>query len=394
MTTAQPHNAATLPEGVQLPSDPDKLRSLIGEVVGEKIASAQQSNPYFGLSVNVVPQKDPDNAARQRRAGINKWFRCMFLPGEMERQIRGGLNFDELCRDLGTGVNADGGYLVPTLTASEVLIKEENLSDFERYCRIWPMGSKNIQVSQVSTKPTATWRNQSGGNGEGGAITKSNPTFGLISLTSHPLDLYSAVSRELMQDSNVDIAEIMTSLLIEARQLAAQAAWAVGDADGKPTGLVSCSIPTVATLSAAVGYNDLRKLFYSVMRTYRGRAVWMMNNGGISACSSILSSTGQPIFKDPTSSAPPMIFGRPIVELPDIAGTGVDSSHGTTIYFGDPKTFYAVGVRTQLEVESNTQSDTAFIHHQVLIKATGRMDGKPALVHTDVVNQLKNVYGA
>ena len=94
------------------------------------------------------------------------------------------------------------------------------------------------------------------------------------------------------------------------------------------------------------------------------------------------------LWTDGLNEAPATILGRPVLEQNDIPvdlGGGSDESE---IWFGD-LSYYLIGDRQTMEVESTTQGAGTFEYHQVAMKLIERVDGK--LGQTDAFNKLTAV---
>lgn len=360
----------------------EQLERILSAVLDKRDAEARAKSPLFGATINLLAPTDANTREVERKARHNDFLRCLFL-GPSHPKTR-HLNFDALSRDLSSGVGTEGGYLTQTQFMTDVIMAEDNISTFEGACQQIPIMEKSVDWPTVTGKPTATWR------AENANITQSDPVFGTKTMTPHSLDVYTAMPLELVMDSRVDLEALAGSLLGESIMLAKQEAFATGNGSGKPVGIdYSPTFGSVAQLGSALAYRDITRLVFSLPQQYRGRAVFVANNGFFQACSEILSTTGQPIFTEAQSGGgSPRLYGYGAIELPDIDGTG-DSSDPTTAYFGVLIKTYGVGTRKDLEIIPNTQGDTPFKKNQVWIKAITRCDGQ--VLFTGAMKMLTDV---
>ncbi len=101
------------------------------------------------------------------------------------------------------GTDASGGYLTPDILmpgvlnalvpASSLLSAGANVAYLEGI-------GKSFQMAATDTIPTASWRD------EGGNVAVSEPTFRAVTVTPQSLSFIFKISRELLQDSDVEDA--------------------------------------------------------------------------------------------------------------------------------------------------------------------------------------------
>ena len=105
--------------------------------------------------------------------------------------------------------DSEGGYLVPTELEAELLFIQK-LAGIELYCRPINMESKTRKVPSLSTWPTVAW------TAEEGTITESEPVLAEVDLTAKRVDAYSIISNELIEDSAVDVQNMLIELFTQA----------------------------------------------------------------------------------------------------------------------------------------------------------------------------------
>lgn len=109
----------------------------------------------------------------------------------------------EVVRALSVGVDASGGYAVPSSVMPRILeamVPESSL--MQAGAAIVPLGdAKSFSFAAVDTIPTAAWR------AENGQVAESGPTFRNVQMTPQSLSFVVKVSRELLADGvNVESA--------------------------------------------------------------------------------------------------------------------------------------------------------------------------------------------
>jgi HK97 family phage major capsid protein len=101
------------------------------------------------------------------------------------------------------GTTTLGGFLVPDLLSSDLVYLREMYGAARQNCRIVPMTS-DVQLVPNATASTTVYY-----PGENAAITASDMTFAQISLTAKKMAILTVVSKELNEDSVVDVGNAL-----------------------------------------------------------------------------------------------------------------------------------------------------------------------------------------
>lgn len=133
---------------------------------------------------------------------------------------------------LSEGVDANGGYLVPTEFEKFIVdtLKEENV--MRRLCKVITTDNER-KIPVAATHSTAAW------TAENAAYTESNPTFAQKTIDAYKLTDLVKVSIELLDDSAFDLEEYIAREFAYAFGAAEEQAFCVGTGP-------ACSPPTVA----------------------------------------------------------------------------------------------------------------------------------------------------
>jgi HK97 family phage major capsid protein len=210
---------------------------------------------------------------------------------------------------------------------------------------------------------------------EGGTITESEPTFGQVELGAFKYGTLIQISRELLEDTGVDLEGYLAMQAGRALGNAFGAHAITGDGSSKPRGVVTDATTgkTGATgVSGAFSSDDVIDLFYSVIAPYRRSpaAVWMMADTSIAAMRKLKDTTGQYIWQPGLQAgAPDTILGKPVLMDPNVAATGTSAK---SIVFGDMSQYF---VRLAGGVRFERSDDFAFDTDLVTFRALMRADG-------------------
>lgn len=232
---------------------------------------------------------------------------------------------------------------------------------------------------------------------EAGTIPTSEPTFGQITLSAYKYGVLIQVSRELVDDTGVDLEGY----------LAMQAGRAIGNQLGTrlitgtgstmPRGVVTDSTmgvtPAAGLLAgggfgtqntADQGFDILINLFHSVISPYRASSscAWLMNDTTAAKVRKIKDSNGDYIWQPPVQvGLPDTILGKPVYIDPFVANVGANAK---SIVFGDFSQYF---VRLAGGVRFERSDDFAFGSDLVSFRALLRGDG--ALV--DLTGAVKHL---
>ncbi|MPZ89803.1 MAG: phage major capsid protein [Nitriliruptorales bacterium] len=280
-----------------------------------------------------------------------------------------------------------GGNLIPTLfrdVLQEHLIQTAAMIDGPRGpTMITTAGGADLQIPKSTVHPTAVII------GENVAITQSDPTFGQVTLGAFKYATAVQVSREMLEDSGVDLEGYL------ARAMGRAVGNALGDDLVNGAGTTE---PRGVLLDAAVGVTgvtagglftaeNLIDLQFSVIPPYRRNARWMMADATLGAVRKIRegAGTGQFLFQPSlVSGTPGTLLGDPVVIDPFMPVVG---SSAESIAYGDFSQYY---VRTVDGVVVARSDDFAFLTDLTTFKVLYRADG--ALI--DLTGAVKTFVGA
>jgi HK97 family phage major capsid protein len=161
--------------------------------------------------------------------------------------------------------------------------------------------------------------------GENTQVSEVDVTFGQLVLNSFK---YSSklvlVARELLQDSAVNIPELLGSMLGERIGRIQNTHFTTGDASSKPNGVVTAATSSSITTDAAttVTYDNIIDLIHKVDPAYResGQCSFMFHDGGLKILKKIKilqysgDTVGAPLWQPSlVAGQPDLIHGYPYI---------------------------------------------------------------------------------
>ena len=320
------------------------------------------SRPAFGETKAM-----PDRAARERKAGFDRYMR------------KGDASGFEM-KALSAGSNADGGYVVPLEIAQTIDRILAKASPIRALATVQQIGSN------VYRKPITTVEAASGWVGETDTRTQTaTPTIAAIDFPAMELYAMPAATQVLLDDAQVDIEQWLANevQIVFAEQEGA--AFINGDGTNKPTGFLNYT--TVADASWAwgnIGYiasgaagafatddpaDALVTLAYAPKQGYRANGTWVMNRKTESVVRKFKDAQDNYIWQPGTAAGQPStLLGYPVAEaedMPDIA------ANSYSIAFGD----FARGYLVVDRVGINVLRDPFSAKPYVLFYTTKRVGG-------------------
>ncbi len=291
-------------------------------------------------------------------------------PGERSRYIleHGSPEYhDEFYRYMRTGVRsseraalsltgANGGYLMPfTLDPTIILTNNGAVNPFRDISTIKQI-TTNVWHGVSSAGVTAEWI------AEATQVADASPTFIQPTITVYKADAYIQASMEVVADTAIsgDIA----GLIAEAKGRLESSAFATGDANGKPKGIVTAAsggANSVAGSSGAAGAADLVVADIFAMDNamaprYRPGATFVMNKAIANKVRQLNSLNGTPqnyaFWTDFGGGNPSQLIGYPVRESSDMDSTIVSGSNDDVIVLGD-FSMYCIVDRMGLEMAFN-----------------------------------------
>ena len=233
-------------------------------------------------------------------------------------------------------------------------------------------GGESLQIPRLSTFSVGTVNSQAATLGE------SDPAFSaFITLGAFKYGFLTQVSRELLEDSGVDVLSLLATNCGNALGFAVNTALTTGTGTVEPTGIVTASGSALigGTGLAATGgftYTNLVNLLYSTDAAARALPGFgfMAKGSSIAAMRVLQDGAGQFVFQPSMSeSTPDRVLGYPLIENPAMAAIGASAK---SVIAGHFPSYY---VRTVGGIRLDRSDDFAFSADLVTFRCSYRVDG-------------------
>ncbi len=233
---------------------------------------------------------------------------------------------------LAEGAAATGGYLVPDEYQWDIVQLARSRAHMLQICRVVPMGADTLYIPTEAALATINWK------AEAAQLTQGDPTFGQVQLTAKKATAYAISSNELLADSRIDIASILTEQF--AYGIALDIDNQVLNGTGDPvSGLLVSGVLTsniVTTSGASMSTITATDLSLAIQKLSEGdlaNAKYLLCRLGLHYIRSLKDTTNSPIFAMPGATVPGKIYEFPYLMSEKIANT--DGTAKPIGLFGD-----------------------------------------------------------
>ena len=231
-------------------------------------------------------------------------------------------------------------------------------------------GGENLQIPRLTTYSSGTV------NAEAATLGESDPAFSaFITLSAYKYGFLTQVSRELIEDSGVNVLDLLAMNCGNALGFAVNTALTTGTGTVEPNGVVTAAgsgITGGTGLSGAFTYANLVNLYYSLdpaARALPGTG-FMAKGSSIAAMRTLQDGSGRFVFEPSmAASTPDRILGVPLIENPAMAAAATSAK---SVIAGHFPSYY---VRTVGGIRLDRSDDFAFSADLVTFRCTFRVDG-------------------
>ncbi len=294
-----------------------------------------------------------------------------FLKGET-RSMAFGADGKVWTRALSKGTATAGGNTVPTTFYDQLV---EHLVDTTS---VLQAGATVLNTSsgEVIEVPVTTSHGAAAAVAEAGSLAGTDPAFTKRTLGAFKFGQLITVSRELVDDTAVDLVGYIARAAGRNIGLTLGAKLATGAGTTEPWGVITRATTGVtggAGVTGAFTADNLIDLMFSVVSPYRVNGSWMAKDATLGGIRKLKDGAGRYLY-DPaaTMGQPDTLLGRPIYTDANMASVALSAK---SVAFGDLSTYF---VRIAGGVRFERSDDYAFGNDQIAFRAIIRADGELA----------------
>jgi HK97 family phage major capsid protein len=270
-----------------------------------------------------------------------------------------------------TITGASTGAPVPTSFYDQVILKARQVGPMLDLPTILnTQGGENLQIPSLSTYSAGTVFSQ------GSTIGASDPVFNsFVTLGAFKYGFITQISRELIEDSGVDILAFLADQTGNALGFSVNTGLTTGTGTTEPNGLMTKTELGITGGTGVTGQftaDNLIDLLYSLDGAARRLPGFgfMMTGASVGKVRKLKDTAGNYVFQPALAiGSPDTLLGYPLYENPAMAETGVGAKSVAAGHF--PSYF----VRQVGGIRLDRSDDFAFSNDLVSFRATIRLDG-------------------
>jgi HK97 family phage major capsid protein len=284
--------------------------------------------------------------------------------------------------DMSSVTGADGGYLIPEIMRTDVLMLALENSIVRSRATVLPMDSLTLIVPTIvdTSHASSVFGGVVGGfAAESGTLAEHMPGFGQVKLTARKLYAYTEVPNELIADSAPALEVLLQKAFSQTLAWYEDYNFLAGNGEGCPLGVLNS--PALVTAAAESGqtsgtiyWENITKIWARVLPESQTRGVWVASVDAIPELFTMALNVGlggSAIFmQNGSGSVPTTIFGRPLLFTEKVPKLGSAGDIGFYDF-----SYYLIGDRQAMSMVSSPHFK--FQNDQTAYRLIERIDGQP-----------------
>lgn len=252
------------------------------------------------------------------------------------------------------GTTTQGGFLVPDEYAMDLIMLSRDRTFSLEECNVFSMSTDTKRIPKESVLPTVSW------TAENGTMTANEGTFGELALTAKKLTALSVSSNEMLADSSIDIASMLSEQFSYgmALELDNQVLNGTGDpVSGVLTAAAGYSVVMTGLINfSSITADNLSNLISKIDEGFVADAKFIFNKDIMHFIRTLKDTTNNYIFAKPGNGVPGSIWEYPYRQsskapLGSTTGTGK-----AFVAFGNFKLFYIARRVGSMVIEADPYS--------------------------------------
>lgn len=288
---------------------------------------------------------------QEKRAKLNTYMRGFLnatFDGDMEtiKTLNGGISQKELTTDA-TG-SPYGGYVVDRELSAEIrhLLATYGVSRREFFTA--QLSKNSYLANTLVTDVAVYWVD------EGAAIKSTQAVLGQSTLTLKKLAAIVTLTRELLEDEEIDLFAFIGERVAQGFAKAEDLAFFIGDGTGTYgsfTGLTKNTNTNVVNMAATkVNFSDitadnLLDMQDATPTVVLDNAKYYMHRSILSYVRKLKSTTNEYIYQEPGGTQPATIWNKPVVLVEAMPASSASAISTSFVLFGDLKKSSILGYK-------------------------------------------------
>lgn len=287
------------------------------------------------------------------------------------------LEKQEFQKALGQDTESLGGFLVPTQVSNELieLLKATTVVRTMPGVRIIDMTTDKLTIGRLDNGPQVSW------GAENTVIAEdTSTTFGQVSLELNKMVCLYKVSRELLQNANTSVDDLLKREMAEASALAEDLAFLQGTGGTQPLGLYNHMSIHNTDLSGTIDYDNILDADFQVENANSLVDGWISHPRTKNTLRKIKDGEGNYLYvpagvrlTDGSNATMDTIYGSMAKWTTQISTTGRPGSNETYMV-GGRWSDMLIGQKPEVRIETTDTGGDAFATDQVWIKLVRFVD--------------------
>ncbi len=272
-----------------------------------------------------------------------------------------------------------GGFYAGTDLSDKFIQKLFLISPMRQLADVQTIGGEKLLIpSEGNTDTSVFWSDE-----QTGFQASPDPNLGMLEIYARELNGYLKLSNQNLEDSVFDIEAFILRRLTRQFKQKEGAAFISGNGVARPEGIITnTSINSFTSVTASnITPTDIVQVMHKGKSGYRPTSTWCMSNNTIGVLRLFKDSQNRPLWTMFGDQFVETLYGRPIVEMPDMVNPASGQVTYTTgdipILFGDFSQGYQIVDRVGLTFQ--TLKELFAIQNQVAYLARMRVGGKVVL---------------
>ncbi len=306
----------------------------------------------------------------------------VYLKSEFDDYVRKGTS-DFLKKSLNSVEGENGGYLIPQEITMQIDEKIKYLSPMRSLARTISISTNAIEIIVDSKMPDVGW---SGDENEE-LLETDTPEINKIQIPVHEIYAKPKVSQKLLDDSQINAEEWLTSKIAEKIATLENLAFINGSGKDKPHGFLQCESDDAEErpfgklqhfYSGAKGkfidndsaVNVLIDIACSIKPKYVKNAKWIMSRSALAEIRKLKNKDGVSLWNASIAeSTPSTLLGYPVI-IDDAMPMLEDGKESISVAFGDFYAGYQIVDRQGLKILRDPYTSKPFVEFYIT-KRTG-----------------------
>lgn len=309
---------------------------------------------------------------------------CKYMD-DFQKCIRGKMSFEQLRtehKDMYSGSDPDGGYLVPAELSDEIVTKVFETSPLRPLASVMSGSSNKLELLEDLDEIASGWV----GEVQARPKTDSAQLKQLI-IDAHELYAKPLASQNLLDDAAVNVESWLSGKAADKFARDENAAFITGNGVGKPKGIMSYAdgsgfgfIKQVETSgSNAIVFDDVISLQGELKQAYRVNSTFLMARPIFTYVRKLKDSQGQYLWQPSLQAGQPeLLLGRPVAEMNDMA-SDVSVDGALVMAYGDIRAAYQIYDRIGVRLLRDPYSSKPFVEFYFTKRTGGAVKNHDAV---------------